>query len=87
MLFEYANVDDKKVGYLGSLVFLESNWGSDLLIDDLDRFGLFWDVITEFELEKPISPVCRRFTRQLQSGREAADWAAAHLEEEGRLIV
>ncbi|KAJ3163592.1 hypothetical protein HDU86_000175 [Geranomyces michiganensis] len=75
MLFDYTSVPHQKVT-------LEANITRDLAVGRLDRFGLFWELQTEFELNFPPT---RNQTRDLASGREAADWIAANLEEAHRL--
>ncbi|TPX67951.1 hypothetical protein SpCBS45565_g03505 [Spizellomyces sp. 'palustris'] len=77
MLFDYAKVAQEKVN-------LEANLVRDLSIDRLDRFGLYWDLQTEFDF---FQLPARTRTRDLQSGREAADLVASILEEEQRLRV
>ncbi|TPX54821.1 hypothetical protein PhCBS80983_g05723 [Powellomyces hirtus] len=75
LLFDYTKVAQDKVN-------LESNIIKDLSIGRLDRFGLYWDLQTEFEF---MFLPARSRTRELASGREAADWVASILEEEQRL--
>ncbi|KAJ3005503.1 hypothetical protein HKX48_000644 [Thoreauomyces humboldtii] len=77
MLFDYTKVSHDKVS-------LEANIVNDLTIGRLDRFGLYWDLQTEFEF---FFLPARSRTRELASGREAADWVASILEEEERLVV
>ncbi|KAI8817572.1 uncharacterized protein EV422DRAFT_541212 [Fimicolochytrium jonesii] len=75
ILFDYTNVSPEQVS-------LEANMVKDLSVGRLDRFGFFWDLQTEFEFfHLPI----RTRTRDLASGREAADWVAAILEQGNRL--
>ena len=47
-----------------------------------NRFGLYLDVLEEFQL---MIPAYRNSARDWQSGKEAADWIAYNLEEQGRL--
>ncbi|KAJ3046855.1 hypothetical protein HK097_000450 [Rhizophlyctis rosea] len=82
LLFQYAHVNPKQV-------ILEANLQTDLLFNRLDRFSLYWDTLTSFEFSENNTAYMppRRFSRDFKSGREAADWAASFLEEEGRLIM
>ncbi|TPX36265.1 hypothetical protein SmJEL517_g01660 [Synchytrium microbalum] len=75
MLLDAAKVDEDKIT-------LEANLSYDLLMDDRERFGLYWDLQEEFQFN--IAPL-RRFSRDLASGREAADWVASYLEQHQRL--
>ncbi|KAJ3315970.1 hypothetical protein HDV04_000178 [Boothiomyces sp. JEL0838] len=75
VLFDYANVPESKVS-------LYANLTSDLLIDDREKFGLYLDMLETFEL---LIPSYRNQVRDWKSGKEAADWIAANLEEAGRL--
>ncbi|KAJ3262301.1 hypothetical protein HK103_002715 [Boothiomyces macroporosus] len=63
-------------------VSLYANLTSDLLIDDREKFGLYLDMLETFEL---LIPSYRNQVRDWKSGKEAADWIAANLEEAGRL--
>ncbi|KAI8926905.1 hypothetical protein BC831DRAFT_454296 [Entophlyctis helioformis] len=76
LLHDYANVDESQVK-------LHSNLVLGLLVDSLDRYGLYVDLVEKFML---IVDDERRFTRDFKSGREAADWVAALMEEDGRLV-
>ncbi|KAJ3276775.1 hypothetical protein HDV01_002829 [Terramyces sp. JEL0728] len=75
VLFDYANVSESKVT-------LYANLTSDLLVDDREKFGFYLDLLETFEL---LIPSNRNQVRDWKSGKEAADWIAANLEEAGRL--
>ncbi|EGF76600.1 hypothetical protein BATDEDRAFT_92603 [Batrachochytrium dendrobatidis JAM81] len=75
LLHNYANDSDK--------VTMNANMIKDLLMDRYDRFGFYTDLIEKFDID--INP-SRRFSRDLASAREASDWAASFLEQDGRLI-
>ncbi|KAI9360379.1 hypothetical protein DFJ73DRAFT_77551 [Zopfochytrium polystomum] len=75
LLFDYARVPEDKVN-------LDANLANVLLIDRLERYGLFLDALDVFEVDTEME---RRFTRDLASGRELADWISSLLEESGRL--
>ncbi|TPX45540.1 hypothetical protein SeMB42_g03964 [Synchytrium endobioticum] len=77
MLLDAAKVND-------DVVTLEANLVYDLLMDDRERFGLYWDLQEEFQFN---IPPLRRFARDLASGREAVDWVASYLEQQERLKV
>lgn len=47
------------------------------------RFGLYLDLLDEFQL---MIPTNRNFTRDWQSGKEVSDWIAFNMEEQGRLV-
>lgn len=75
-LFEYSNVPDAEVT-------LESNIYKELLITEREKFGLYVDMLEIFQLS---IPAYRSQTRDLQSGKEFADWVAFNLEESCRLV-
>ncbi|KAI8854204.1 hypothetical protein BC829DRAFT_380602 [Chytridium lagenaria] len=77
MLYDYANVPQNKIS-------LDANLENSLLLDRLDRYGFQWDLQEIFEFQLGYT---RDFARDLQSGREAADWVAAKLEELNRLEI
>ncbi|KAH6584000.1 hypothetical protein BASA50_002434 [Batrachochytrium salamandrivorans] len=76
LLLDYANTDTDKVT-------MNSNFIRELLMDRLDRYGFYTDLIEKFDIDIGDG---RRFARDLVSAREAADWAAAYMEQEGRLV-
>ncbi|KAI8902644.1 hypothetical protein BC833DRAFT_561512 [Globomyces pollinis-pini] len=76
VLFTYSNIEEDKVSLYSSIE-------KDLLVDERQRYGLYLDLLNEFELS--IAPY-RSLVRDWQSGKEAADWIAANLEEKQRLI-
>ncbi|KAJ3093184.1 hypothetical protein HK102_003592 [Quaeritorhiza haematococci] len=76
LLFDHANVAPEQIT-------LEKNLIHELLLSRQERFGFQWDLQEKFQFQLPPS---RRHTRDLQSGREAADWVASILEENNRLL-
>jgi hypothetical protein len=62
---------------------LYSNLSSELLIGERERVGLFFDLLEKFSINIPSH---RNDVRDLKSGKEYADWIAAYLEENGRLV-
>jgi acyl carrier protein len=76
VLYEYANVPDEQVS-------LTSNFVSDLLNDSTDKYAMYLDALELFQLR---IPALNNDSRSFESGRELADWIAAQLEQQKRLI-
>ncbi|KAJ3012636.1 UNVERIFIED_CONTAM: hypothetical protein HDU68_001095 [Siphonaria sp. JEL0065] len=76
LLFEYSQ------GAASSKVNLDSSIQNVLLVDRQDRFGLQWELCEIFQI---YIDTARVHNRDFASGREAAEWIAAVLEEQGRL--
>lgn len=81
MLFDYCPSHEQDVHSL-TQVALVASMKNTLLIDSLDRFGFYMDLLEHFDI---VMPIQRSLTRDFASGREAADWVATQLEQEGRL--
>ncbi|KAI9098153.1 hypothetical protein DFS34DRAFT_619795 [Phlyctochytrium arcticum] len=77
LLLDYVKTNPEKTS-------MEANLVTGLGISKLDRFAFYWDLQTEFQF---LIPATRHDVRDLQSGREAADWVAAILEQQERLVV
>eukprot|EP00842_Homolaphlyctis_polyrhiza_P002504 jgi/Hompol1/3254/HPOL_003178-RA len=75
LVHDYANVPEDKIN-------MNSSFIHDLLIDFHERYGFYTELVDTFMLDVRSTT---RFTRDLKSAREAADWAAALMEQEGRL--
>ncbi|KAJ3066667.1 pre-mRNA processing RNA-helicase [Podochytrium sp. JEL0797] len=77
LLFDYA-----APGVAASKIELDAAIEDLLLVDRQDRFGLQWELCEIFQI---YIDTARRHNRDFASGREAAEWIAAVLEEQGRL--
>ncbi|KAJ3077703.1 hypothetical protein HDU99_001021 [Rhizoclosmatium hyalinum] len=78
LLFEYAE------GVAEDKITLDASIQNTLLVDRQDRFGLQWELCEIFQI---YIDTARLHNRDFASGREAAEWISAVLEEQGRLVV
>ncbi|KAJ3218615.1 hypothetical protein HK099_004997 [Clydaea vesicula] len=76
MIPDYADCYPEDVNMLANLEH-------DLLMSKHDRFGFQWDLQEVFQFDITEG---RTWSRDLQSGKEASDFVASILEEEGRLV-